>query len=223
MGLLYAILGIICAISESHLIGIFAGAVASTLFTFTWGFISSGDGSSQLMGRFFLYLYTSLPVLVIFLPVAAAFRWGIAGMTREKLNEYPVFSRIKPVVILIILAGILGTLSMYSTEAMRVLVQADKLVKAGIAANSDGSSLPKPLQTVDGFFKMGNGPYTLEWRSDVVYQGARPETSSDSSISSVVIRFDTGLKINCIYYGGTNAALCEKALDLVDIPGSENW
>lgn len=223
MGLLYALLGVVCAISESNLIGIFAGAVVSTFFTFLMGFLSAGEDLSQQVGRIFLYLYTSLPVLVVFLPVAGAFRWGIASMTRDRLNEYPIFSQIKPVLILVVAAGLFGTFSMYSNEAIRVLIQSDRMIKAGIAANSDGSTLPKSLQTVDDFFRKGNGPYTLEWRSEVAYQGARPETSSDSSINSVIIRFDTGLKINCIYYGGTNQALCEKALDLVDIPGSENW
>jgi hypothetical protein len=201
-------LGVIVAWDEESFFGLIGGTLLLVVLGSVQAYINSS--SSQAVTSFFLFLFTFLPRLIIYLPLAFLFRWALNNLD----NSVPGYPRglrrpLKVIAVLLTVAVIGGRFSMLAPEARQALQDANALVLEGISARDNGSNLPKPLLDVDGFSTYAKGPYTLEWSSDV---DSLPVTRSVADFgiteSLILVHFENGYLFGCAYTPPSRVPKC---------------
>lgn len=206
--LVFGLLGVIVAWDEES----FFGLIGSTLLLVLLGSVQAyiNSGTSQAVTSFFLFLFTFLPRLVIYLPLAFLFRWALNNLdTGASGRPIGLKSISKVVGVLLALAIIGGRFSILAPEARQALQDGNALVLEGIAARDSGSDLPEPLIPVEGFSTYATGPYTLEWSSDVdSLPVTRPRAGFGVTESLVIYQFENGYRFGCAYTPPSRAPKC---------------
>ncbi len=201
-------LGVIVAWDEESFFGLIGGTLLLVVLGSVHAFINSG--SSQAVTSFFLLLFTFLPRLIIYLPLAFLFRWALNNLD----NSVPGYQRglrrpLKVTVVILTLAVIGGRFSMLVPEARQALQDGNALVLEGMSARDSGSELPEPLQVVDGFSAYAKGPYTLEWSSDVdSLPVTRPMADFGVTESLILVHFENGYLFGCAYTPPSRVPKC---------------
>jgi hypothetical protein len=111
-------------------------------------------------------------------------------------------------VVLVALAVLGGRFSLYKPEAMQALQKANTLlVESMLIENKE--ELPVELRLVDGFIELAEGPYTLEWSSDVDRLAVtRPRVGIGVLESLIIYRFENGYIFGCTFTPPTYKANC---------------
>ena len=193
------ILGVIVAWDEESFWGLIGGTLFLVVLGSAQAYINSG--SSQAVTSFFLFLFTFLPRLIIYLPLAFLFRWALNNLD----NSVPGYPRglsrpLKVMAVILTLAVIGGRFSILAPEARQALQDGNTLVLEGTTARDSGSELPEPLIVVDGFSTYAKGPYTLEWSSDVdSLPVTRPIADYGVIESLIIFRFENEYQFGCAY------------------------
>ena len=202
------VLGVIVAWDEESFWGIVAGSMFLVLMGSAQAFINSG--SSQPVTTFFLFLFTFLPRLIIYLPLAFLFRWALNNLDRSMPGYPPGLRRpLKVIVVLLTLAVIGGRFSILAPEARQALQDGNALVLEGMSARDNGVALPEPLLVVDGFSTYAKGPYTLEWSNDVdSLPVTRPIADFGVIESLIIFRFENEYQFGCAYTPPSHVPKC---------------
>ncbi len=197
--LFMVILGIIIAWDEESFWGLLGGSVFVVVLSSVQAYINSGV--SEGVTSFFLFLFTFLPRLIIYLPLGFFFRWVLGNFDRQGSvsrgrKGSPFFS----LLLLVALAVIGGRFSILAPEARQALQDGNALVLEGMSAVENGTDLPEPLIVVDGFSRFARGPYTLEWSSDVdSLPVTRPMVEFGVTESLIIFRFENDYQFGCAY------------------------
>lgn len=202
------VLGVIVAWDEESFFGLIGGALFLVILGSAQAFINSG--SSQAVTSFFLFLFTFLPRLIIYLPLAYLFRWVVNNLDRS-VPGYPRGLRrpLQVIAVLWILAVIGGRFSALAPEARQALQDGNELVLEGMSARDSGSELPEPLAPVDGFSTYAKGSYTLEWSSDVdSLPVTRPIADFGVIESLIIFRFENNYQFGCAYTPPSRVPKC---------------
>jgi hypothetical protein len=89
------------------------------------------------------------------------------------------------------------------------LQDGNALILEGISAVENGMDLPEPLLVVDGFSTYANGPYTLEWSSDVdQLPVTRPIAEFGVTESLIIFRFENTYQFGCVYTPPSRVPKC---------------
>lgn len=206
--LVLGVLGVIVAWDEESFFGLIGGTLFLVFVGSVQAFINSG--SSQAVTSFFLFLFTFLPRLIIYLPLAYLFRWSVNNLD----NSVPGYPRglrrpLKVMAVLLILAVVGGRFSLLALEARQALQDGNALVLQGISSRDGGSGLPEPLLDVDGFSTYAKGPYTLEWSSDVdSLPVTRPLAEFGVTESLIIFRFENDYQFGCVYTPPSHVPKC---------------
>ena len=206
--LILGALGVIVAWDEESFWGLIGGTLFLVVLGSAQAYINSG--TSQAVTSFFLFLFTFLPRLIIYLPLAFIFRWAVNSLD-SSVPGYPRGLRrpLKVAAALLTLAIIGGRFSILASEARQALKDGNALVLEGMSARDNGSELPEPLQPVDGFSTYAKGPYTLEWSSDVdTLPVTRPMTKFGVTESLIIFRFENEYQFGCVYTPPSHAPKC---------------
>lgn len=191
------IIGLLVAWDEESFWGLIGSALFLVLASSLLAFINGG--SSEAVPSFLLFLFTFLPRVIIYLPLALAFRWML-GILERNTGSSGLIRLLKVTVIILALAIIGGRFSMLVPEAQNALKDMDALVMAGISASENQQELPASLIPVDGFEAHAKGAYTLEWSSDV---DSLPVTRFVAEYgvteSLIIVRFENDYQFGCVF------------------------
>lgn len=179
----------------------FWGLMGSSLFLVFAGSLQAyiNTGSSQAVPSFFLFLFTFLPRLIIYLPLAFAFRWML-GILEGNAAGSGLMRFLKVTAVILTLAIVGGRFSMLVPEARESLQDMNALVAEGMSAAANKEDLPVPLIPVDGFPTYAKGAYTLEWSSDVDrLPVTRPVAGYGITESLIIVRFENDYQFGCVF------------------------
>ena len=198
--------GLIVGWSEESFWGLMGSSLFLVLASSMQAYLNSG--SSQTVTFFFLSLFTFLPRLIIYLPLAIAFRWML-GVLEGNARDSGLVRLLKVSVVILVLAIIGGRFSMLVPEAREALEDMNTLVLEGMSAAENKDDLPSALIPVDGFPTYATGSYTLEWSSDV---DGLPVTRSVAGYgiteSLILIRFESGYQFGCAFTPPSHVPKC---------------
>lgn len=199
--------GLIVALDEESLWGVIGGGLFGVALSSVAAYINSGV--SDLFRSFFVFLFTFLPRLILYLPLGFLFRW-IINTQEYAATRSPGWMR-KSLIARILLISVAiggGLYSIYPKESRIALQSADALLHEGMLID-DRASLPKSLIPVDGFVTYAKGPYTLELNSDVdSLPVTRPRVGIGVIESLVIFRFENGFQFGCVFTPPNYVANC---------------
>ena len=194
------LLGFLVAWPGEILVGVILSALTGTIASSLMSASSAASNSERLFGVSALLFLTFLPRVVLFLPVVSLVRWVIHVWEEETL--YATFSlqrRLRSVAILVVVSLAAGLFSLYPSITRKSLTHLNGLILSGRQATSL-SSLPQPLQKVNGFLKYSESPYTLkviENADDIPVQ--RPITGFNEIEPAIEVFFTNGFHFGCVY------------------------
>ena len=202
------ILGLMVAWDEES----FWGLLGGSMFIVVLGSLQAklNSGVSEGVTSFFLFLFTFLPRMIIYLPLAFFLRWVLNNFNRtESISNGKVPRPFLALLALLALAVIGGRLSILVPEAHQALQDGNALVLEGMSAVENGTDLPEPLIVVEGFSTYAKGSYTLEWSSKVdELPVTRPIAGFGVTESLIIFRFENDYQFGCAYTPPSHAPKC---------------
>jgi hypothetical protein len=208
--LLGALIGLLTSWPESSLLGIFLGGLAGAVMMVIATYFNV-LGNSQAFGMmYFTVIYTFLPMIVIAMPVSASIRWSMHSLVPvDPSIPINLKKTIWPALVTLAITCLVGGLSLYSGQVRADISQLDAMLQTGLKV-STAATLPKPLQTVNGFLVNAQGSYSFEWADGPdAFQGARPATASDLGQGTVTVRFKNGFTFVCLFIPKASNPVCE--------------
>lgn len=206
--LFMSILGLMVAWDEESFWGLLGGSMFIVIISSLQAKYNSGV--SEGVTSFFLFLFTFLPRLIIYLPLTLFLRWVLNNFDRTaSISSGRKGSPFLAILALLALAVIGGRYSILAPEAHQALQDGNALILEGISAVENGMDLPEPLLVVDGFSTYANGPYTLEWSSDVdQLPVTRPIAEFGVTESLIIFRFENTYQFGCVYTPPSRVPKC---------------
>lgn len=206
--LFMSILGLIVAWDEESFWGLLGGSLFIVIVSSLQAKYNSGV--SEGVTSFFLFLFTFLPRLIIYLPLTLFLRWVLNNFDRTaSISSGRTGSPFLAILALLALAVIGGRYSILVPEAHQALQDGNTLILEGMSAVENGMNLPEPLLVVDGFSTYANGPYTLEWSSDVdQLPVTRPIAEFGVTESLIIFRFENTYQFGCVYTPPSRVPKC---------------
>ncbi len=194
------LVGLVAAWPDEAIPGMLAGALVGGLTTTLYPLRGATGGLDYYSGMFVLLVMTFLPRAALFLPIAGLTRW-VLGVWSEELQTvaFSIRRMALSLLVLVLIAGLVGLLSLYPRFARQVLVQMDQIVQTGMQA-PDSERLPEPLKKVDGFVQLAGGEYTLQLSDNPdLLPVQRPITSYNEQEYAVYVRFENGYRFGCVF------------------------
>ena len=206
--LLMGALGLIVAWDEEYFWGLLGGSMFIVFLSSAQAYLNSG--TSEGVTSFFLFLFTFLPRLIIYLPLAFFLRWVLNNFDRTASASSGNAGRpFLALLILLALAVIGGRFSILAPEARQALQDGNALILEGRSAIENRTDLPGPLIVVDGFSTYAKGAYTLEWSSDVDrLPVTRPIAGFGITESLIIFRFENTYQFGCVYTPPSHEPKC---------------
>lgn len=220
------LLGLICAWPYSTALGVTVASLASIIVTIVRGL----SGMDESLGRLVIIaLVLGIPAAILMVPAMMALRWAINGLVDLRSHPTSSSQRWRGPLILLALVAVIALFSLYNSKARTLLVRADATIQAGLAA-SGVDQLPDELRMLHSgsFLANASDSYTLEWTETDLdrFIDLRP-SSNYSDHSAVIVRFDNGQSMVCLYPGVDARPNCSMRAVPSAIPlrpyVSENW
>lgn len=205
--LFMGVIGAIVCWDQESFWGLFIAALFGVVIGSAQAYINSGE--NDFLKSVIVFVFTFLPRFVFYLPLGIFFRW-----LTSLLEEAILFSRGRlrhvtiAMVALVALGVIGGRFSLYKPEAFRSLQDANQLLLESMPIET-WEELPSELRLVDGFIELADGPYTLEWSSDVDRLAVtRPRVGIEVLESLIIYRFENGYIFGCTFTPPSYKANC---------------
>src|SRR3990172_4266743 len=155
-------MGILAGWPQEGLVGLFLGSLSGALAVSLVG-MWEASANGTLLASILIMTYTFIPRLFYFLPLAVAVRWGIGRWeVGDNGGEGSPWRKAHVPTGLLLAAMLLGSLSLYPSQAREALRAMDRMLGEALQANNRGS-LPDALKVVEGFPYGARGSHTLEW------------------------------------------------------------
>jgi hypothetical protein len=194
------VLGLICAWPYSTAIGVVLASVASISVSIVRGLAGIDEPLARLV---IIAVVLGVPTAFLMVPAMMALRWAINGLVDLRNHPTSRNQRLRTPLILLALMAVVAAFSLYNVKARTLLVRMDDTLQAGLAAGS-AADLPVELQTLrsGNFLANASDSYTLQWTETDLdrFIDLRP-SSNYSDHSAVIVRFDNGLSMICLYPG----------------------
>jgi hypothetical protein len=192
------LLGLICAWPYSTAIGVVLASIASISVNVVRGLA----GIDEPLGRLVIIaMVLGVPTAILMIPAMMALRWAINGFVDLRSHPTSRRERWRSPLILLALIAVVAAFSLYNAKARTLLVRMNDTLQAGLAAAS-AADLPGELQTLrsGNFLANASDSYTLEWTETDLdrFIDLRP-SSNYSDHSAVLVRFDNGRSLVCLY------------------------
>lgn len=204
--LLGAFFGAITALPDNRLAAVVLGGAASSVtlsviaLAHNWGVDSFGSTVVTVM-------LTFLPLTVLFFPLALFVRIGTDSQNIDPDRPYLWARRFIIPALLSVIVVIVGSFSLYATEARAAFRYVDQMTREGLSAPTT-NELPKPLADVVGFKVNAGATYTMAWSDRVeTFFGPRP-AGSEMSQFLIITRFENGFAFACVFSENRNVPNC---------------
>ncbi len=194
------VLGLICAWPYSTAIGVALASIASISVNVVRGL----SGIDESLGRLVIIaVVLGVPTAILMIPAMMALRWAINGLMDLRNQPTSWRERLRLPARLLLLVALVAAFSLYNAKARTLLVRMNDTLQAGLAA-ADMADLPTELQTLrsGNFLANASDGYTLEWTEADLdrFIDLRP-SSNYSQHSAVIVHFDNGQSMICLYPG----------------------
>jgi len=193
-------LGLICAWPYSTAIGVVLASVASISVSVVRGLSGIDEPLSRLV---IIGVVLGVPTTILMIPAMMALRWAINGLVDLRNHPTSRDQRLRGPLILLALVALVAAFSLYNAKARTLLTRMDDTLQAGLVA-ANAADLPTELQTLrsGNFLAHASDSYTLEWTETDLdrFIDLRP-SSNYSDHSAVLVRFDNGQSLICLYPG----------------------
>jgi hypothetical protein len=194
------VLGLICAWPYSTAAGVVLASIASISVSIVRGLAGIDESLSRLV---IIAVVLGVPTAFLMVPAMMALRWAINGLVDLRSHPTSRHERWRSPLILLALVAVVAAFSLYNAKARTLLARTNDTLQAGLAAAS-AADLPGPLQTLrsGSFLANASDGYSLEWTETDLdrFIDLRP-SSNYSDHSAVLVRFDNGLSMVCLYPG----------------------
>ena len=194
------VLGLICAWPYSTAIGVVLASIASISVSIVRGLA----GIDEPLGRLVIIaVVLGVPTAFLMVPAMMALRWATNGFVDLRSHPTSHNERWRSPLILLVLVAVVAAFSLYNTKARTLLVRMNDTLQAGLAAASS-TDLPGALQALrsGNFLANASDAYTLEWTETDLDRFIELRPSSNySDHSAIIVRFDNGLSMICLYPG----------------------
>lgn len=192
------LLGLICAWPYSTAIGVVLASITSISVSVVRGLA----GIDEPLGRLLIIaVVLGVPTAFLMAPAMMALRWAINGFVDLRSHPTSRRRRWRSPLILLVLVAVIAAFSLYNAKARTLLLRMNDSLQAGLAAASP-ADLPDELQMLrsGNFLANASDGYTLEWTETDLdrFIDLRP-SSNYSDHSAVIVRFDNGLSMICLY------------------------
>jgi hypothetical protein len=191
--------GLLAAWPDEAVSGILLSAAAgSAISTISSAF--SGLAPGTVFGSLTVLFFSFFPRAVVFAAVAWPLRrvltlWGeeLAAVT------FSIPRLALSALLMLVIAGGAGMLSLYPKEARQALHSMNQLVQAALPATRV-DDLPEPLRPVERLLQNAQGAYTLEWSDNPdLLPVKRPFADYGVQESLVIAYFKNGYVFGCAY------------------------
>lgn len=194
------LLGLICAWPYSTAIGVVLASVASISVSIVRGLAGIDESFGRLV---IIAVVLGVPTAFLMVPAMMALRWAINGFVDLRSHPTARNERWRSPLILLTLVAVVAAFSLYSAKARTLLMRTNAALQAGLAVAST-AELPDELQTLHSgnFLASASDAYTLEWTETDLdrFIDLRP-VSNYQEHSAVLVRFDNGQSLICLYPG----------------------
>lgn len=181
---------------------ILAVLVGADFLLFLRGALTGPDITLQktmdyLFASFFILGATFLAIFLI-IPIGFFIRWAVNTQCENFYRPWWSWQRISVPAALMLLAGITGTLFLYSPAERNAVAQMDKIIQMGIAAKSE-DELPPALKGMIGakFWKYAHGPYGIRSERRVSANRKIDGLMGNYSSFDVTTIFQNGYTFTC--------------------------
>lgn len=207
--LIGGLMGLITAWPEDALPGVLFGAITGITASSLYNIYLTEQGTLQIAGALIVFVLTFLPRTILFLPLAALTRWVIGEWSRELQDvNFSVTRLVLSLLLVVLLAGAAGALSLYPGQARQVLETTNNLIQAGKQSPSL-EGLPEEIKPVDGFRQNSGGAYTLRLSNDPDQLPiTRPVAAYNETEYAVIVRYENGFRFGCVFTPPLFQAIC---------------
>jgi hypothetical protein len=206
-----ALLGVISAWPQSSIHGTFIASAVSALVIVVGNFALAAPSGNTLVAIVLTGIFLVLPFWGMLVPLIAALRWGVNKLVDAHDDRLPIRSRITIPVLLVLVIGLVGSLTHYRTDARRLLILTHALLQEGqLAVSAD--ALPPALRVteVGPFLEAGRVAYKLSWERERIERFRIPRPGKNFDYHSVVVaRFKNDWNLVCLYITPDIAPLCK--------------
>ena len=209
--------GALASWPQEGLVGVFLASLSGAVTVSLLGF-GKASGSEGFLLYFLLMIYTFVPRLFYFLPLAASVRWAMGKWGNRGEGETGShWGKARGYLILLLAGSLVGATSLYPPDVREALRSVDRLTEAALEA-PNRASIPDALQVVEGFPQRARGSYSLEWSEATdLFQGPRPVTTGERLDSLILVRFANGFVFQCLYTSPDSRPLCSSR-PLLSVP-----
>jgi hypothetical protein len=207
--LIGGLMGLITAWPEDALPGALFGAVTGITASSLYNIYLSEQGTLQIAGALIVFIMTFLPRAVLFLPLTALTRWVIGEWSRELRDvNFSVTRLALSLLLVVLLAGAIGALSLYPRQARQVLETTHSLIQTGKQSTSL-EELPDELKPVDGFIQNSRVAFTLRLSEDPDQLPiTRPVSAYNETEYAVIVNYENGFRFGCVFTPPLLHAIC---------------
>lgn len=199
------LLGLIAAWPRGGLAGTFAAAAVSAILLVGASLVSTTPGTQQnVAASIIVGVFVALPFWGLLVPLLGALRWVVSYLEEARRDREPWHRRAWRPAALLLMVGLVALTALYGDDARVLLARTHQMLQAAQA----GGPLPEPLAAA--FAARGQGPYQLAWEGQRIerYQIPRPGRNFNQH-SVVVVRFDNGWNLVCLYVDLTELPRCK--------------
>lgn len=207
-GLTVAVLGMLAGLKESSYQGVIISATVCAT-----GVVISGvqlDSAEKMVSTALLTLYGFLPLVVLFIPLSAMLRWSANLIQTHAEISLSKWQRNKGVVILLFLAMVVASFSVYPQEARLALSRMQGLIEQTQLSSNDET--PYFFKDMVPIIKNAGQAYSLSWSNDITSfpmgNGSESLTATSVTMSMVTARFEAGEAIACLFRTDGALQLC---------------
>ena len=193
---MFGVLGLIAAWTEESLPGVIASALVGSVVSSLWIILNE---ASNRTGAFITLFLVFLPRVFFYLPFSWLVRWLVSRLEVSSYRNIAPARRWLSVLLSFLLAVLAGTFRLYPEEVRESLVRMDELVQLGMQATTR-DSLPRSLQTVEGFVSNANGRYNFTIGADPDdLPVQRPVVEFGAIEPFIITRFENGFRFGCVF------------------------
>lgn len=213
-------IGLVCAWPQSTANGVILSGALCALVILVSAYASSLDNQA-LWVKGMVSLAAFLPFAGGCIPVMLLFRWAVneQGEEIERSIFYP--RRFYAPLIVLLLAAALGLTNKYGPEARMLMLHTDQAVQAALTTANPGDFpvMLRPPDVLNFHQQAGDGRYRIQWvRNRLNAYGIPSIATSDFEKSAVILRFESGWNIVCLYPSAEDAPECRGYDQLKKLP-----
>ncbi len=195
-----ALLGLIVTLPYHALQGIVLASLLAAIGIAVKGAYDTAYATEKIFSTLFLMAYMFLPMIILFVPFNALLRWSSLQSLEYSRQSTWAWRRIRGWLLMTFLAVLVGSFTLYSPQAQKMMRKMDGFVQAAQSATKQG--VPYEFSQVAPAVKGASAQYALAWTDDLseypdplFYE----DTTTSFRLQLVSAYFKSGEVVFCLF------------------------